>query len=187
MLSEIQTRKHTFIFDLIDFDGNGFIEKNDFAGIAENLCVVRGEEVDTPQSNQILAQCEQLWKGLETHIDENNDGKCTLEEWLKFIETNLSNGSSDKVNELLNSAVGQLFDLYDTDSNGDISLPEYLDIFLSFNLNASLVGKSFLLLDANGDGSISKNELLTFIKELLTSSEINDTGNWIFGDVFGRK
>lgn len=184
MLSHFQTLKLTYIFNLLDFDRNGFIERKDFINIAEKLCIVRGDETDTPESENILSQCANLWKGLEHYIDINNDGKCTIEEWLKFIEDKLINSEPDTRTIFLNSVVGSVFDLYDTDGDGDISLPEYLDIFLSFELKSSLVGKSFVSLDVNGDGAISKQELIASITEFLISDDPDLTGNWIFGDIY---
>jgi len=184
MLSHFQTLKLTYIFNLLDFDRNGFIERNDFVNIAEKLCVVRGEETDTPESEDILKQCSNLWRGLEQYIDVNNDGKCTIAEWLKFINDKLINSEPQTRATFLKSVVGSVFDLYDTDRDGDISLPEYLDIFLSFELKSSLVGKSFVSLDANGDGAISKEELIASITEFLVSDDPDLTGNWIFGDIY---
>ncbi len=184
MLTELQRTKHEYIFNLLDFDRNGYIEKEDFTGIAENLCIVRGEEMDTPESQIVLSQCVNLWKGVESYIDENNDSQCTMEEWLKFIDEKLINSESGSDDELLSSAVGHIFDLYDVNGDGTISLTEYLDIFLSFQLNASLVGKSFVTLDVNKDASLSKIELVEAIKEFLTSDDASRPGNWIFGDIY---
>lgn len=184
MLTDLQRTKHEFIYNLLDFDRNGYIEKDDFVGIAENLCVVRGEELDTPESQVVRQQCERLWQGLETYIDANHDGKCTMEEWLQFIDENLVNSEEAQRDDFLEGAVGHLFDLYDADGNGTISLTEYLDIFISFHLNASLVGKSFVSLDANGDGSISRSELVETVRQFLISDDIDLPGNWIFGDIF---
>lgn len=186
MRTEFQTQKLTYIFNLLDFDSNGYIEYRDFAIIAENLCVVRGEELDTDESRLVLEQCSSLWKGLESYIDINNDGKCTLNEWLDFVDEKLINSDPETRDVLLTSVVGSVFDLYDTDNDEGISLAEYLDIFLSFELKSSLVGKSFVSLDANGDGAISKKELVKAVKEFLTGEETDLVGNWIFGDIYSQ-
>lgn len=186
MRTEFQTLKLTYIFNLLDFDNNGYIEYRDFAIIAENLCVVRGEELDTDESKLVLDQCSNLWKGLESYIDINNDGRCTLSEWLAFVDEKLINSDPATRDIFLTSVVGRVFDLYDTDKDEGISLAEYLDIFLSFELKSSLVGKSFVALDANGDGEISKNELVKAVTEFLTGNETELVGNWIFGDIYSQ-
>lgn len=186
MRTEFQTLKLTYIFNLLDLDNNGYIEYSDFVNISENLCVVRGEELDAPESRLILDQCANLWKGLESYIDVNNDGKCTLGEWLDFVDEKLINTDPATRDALLTSVVGSVFDLYDTDKDEGISLTEYLDIFLSFELKSSLVGKSFVSLDVNGDGEISRKELVKAVNEFLTSNETDLVGNWIFGDIYSQ-
>lgn len=184
MLTILQQIKHRYIFNVLDFDNNGYIEKDDFVAIAENLCMVRGEEMDTEESKEIMAQCLNLWEGLAFYIDENNDKQCSLKEWFRFIEDRLINSANDEAPLFLNSTVESIFDLYDVDSDGNISWQEYLDIFLSFRLNASLVAKSFKTLDANNDKSLSREELVNAISEFLISDDIHLPGNWIFGNLY---
>ena len=53
MLTILQQIKHRYIFNVLDFDNNGYIEKADFIAIAENLCMVRGEETDTEEKRAL--------------------------------------------------------------------------------------------------------------------------------------
>ncbi len=183
MLTDLQRQKQSYIFNLLDFDSNGFIERDDFVGIAENLCIVRGEELDSDEAQEVLEQCHQLWDSLEFYIDANRDDKCTLDEWLLFVDLQLvNNDSDDGYHKYIDSVVGRLFDLYDTNGDGHISIDEFIDIFLSFRLEAGLVAKSFKMLDINGDGIITKEELVKAVNEFLLSNNIDAPGNWIFGN-----
>ena len=184
MLSELQETKHRFIFNLMDFDNNGYIELEDFLAIAENLCLVRGEEIDSDESRYIINRCHVLWDGLAYYIDENKDNKCTIDEWLTFIDSHLINTGQSEREQHIESVVSKLFDLYDTNGDEYISLNEYLDIFLSFRLNSSLVAKSFNTLDVNHDQAISKSELIGTVIDFLVSDDLNVPGNWIFGDLY---
>lgn len=167
MLSEQQKKKQTYIFNLLDFDKNGFIEKDDFVGIGENLCIIRGDEMDTSESKNIMAVCEKLWADLKYYTDENRDEKCTLDEWLKFIEGKLADDHSDTYNNYIHSMVSDLFDLYDINGDGEISIDEYLDLFMSFRLEASLVAHSFKSIDINGDQHITKVEFEEAVRQFL--------------------
>ncbi len=186
MLTIFQQIKHRYIFDLLDFDNNGYIEEADFQEIAENLCMVRGEEVDTEESREIVQQCMKLWEGLAYYIDANKDNQCTVKEWFTFIENQLINTDHDEVSMFLDKTVSGIFDLYDINSDGNISWQEYLDIFLSFRLNASLVAKSFRILDTNNDKSLSRQEVIDAISQFMISDDINLPGNWIFGNLYDR-
>lgn len=186
MLSILQQIKHRYIFDLLDFDDNGYIEKTDFLQIAENLCMVRGEEVDTEESREIINQCMKLWEGLAYYIDENKDDQCSLQEWFRFIEDHLIKSNNQETSIYLNNTVSSIFNLYDVDSDGNISWQEYLDIFLSFKLNASLVAKSFRTLDANNDKALSRQELIDAVSDFLISDDIKLPGNWIFGNLYDQ-
>lgn len=184
MLTRLQQIKHLYIFNVLDFDNNGYIEKEDFIAVAENLCMVRGEETNTEESRLIMNQCIKLWEGLAYFIDENNDNRCTIQEWIAFIENHLIKAKVEESDLYIQSAVSGIFDLYDVNNDGHISWEEYLDIFLSFRLNASLVARSFKILDTNNDQSLSKTELISAISEFLISNDINLPGNWIFGDLY---
>jgi len=156
MLTEMLKEKQTYIFNLLDFDNNGYIEEVDFIGIGENLCIIRGEELDTPESNNIMEVCKRLWADLKYCTDENRDDKCTLDEWLNFVDNKLTGNFNDYAIDMVNN----LFDLYDVDSDGQISLDEYLDLFMSFRLEASLIAKTFKNIDKNGDQHITKEEFI---------------------------
>lgn len=182
MLTDLQRQKQVYIFNLLDYNKNGYIELEDFIDIAENLCDVRDDELDTEEGKQVMEQCRTLWDKLEQYIDENHDDKCELDEWLKFIEEELIKNTHDWYKDSVNSLVGLLFDIYDTNGDGHIEVDEYLDIFLSFRLQAGQVSKSFQLLDLNGDKEISKQELINAVSEFLLSDDIDAPGNWIFGN-----
>jgi Ca2+-binding EF-hand superfamily protein len=156
MLSDMLKKKQTYIFNVLDFDGNGFIEEVDFIGIGENLCIIRGEELDTPESNNILELCKRLWADLRFYTDENRDDKCTLDEWLNFVDNKLAGNFNDYAISMVNN----LFDLYDVDSDGQISLDEYLDLFMSFRLETSLIAKSYKSINKNRDQHITKEEFI---------------------------
>lgn len=54
MLSQIQTDKLTHIFNILDFDSDRYIQKNDFKAIGENLTIIRGFDFDSEEITKIL-------------------------------------------------------------------------------------------------------------------------------------
>ncbi|MEQ9006719.1 MAG: hypothetical protein RLP12_02470, partial [Ekhidna sp.] len=85
MLTELQINKLERFFYILDYDRNGVIEKEDFMGIAENLCILwRIKEGDT-KYEEIKKKFEAGWNHFNLFVN-NNDGKANWEHWKRFAE-----------------------------------------------------------------------------------------------------
>ncbi|MEQ9424287.1 MAG: EF-hand domain-containing protein [Cyclobacteriaceae bacterium] len=182
MLSPVQEKKQRLYFKLLDFDRNGFIEKNDFQSIAENLCIIQGIELDTIAFREIEEAGEKLWMDIREYVDTNRDDKCSFEEWMAFADEQIVNSDEAWYDNYINSVVNGLFDLFDANNDGLISDMEYLDLFISFRIEVRFAARCFRKLDLNNDGYISRDELVTAVREFLRSDDPEAPGNWLFGN-----
>lgn len=178
MLTELQKQKQTHFFHILDFDCNGLVQKGDFEAIGENLAVIRGFEPGSEEYSIVMNSSLSVWEKL-THYVHGTD--CTLDMWLTFIDSLVINSDQEWYNQYVNGMVQTLFDLFDTDQDGYISLDEYLDLFIGLRIEVRFAPKSFKSLDLNQDGRISRTELMRSVEEFLKSDDSNATGNWLFG------
>ncbi len=178
MLTPLQKRKQIHFFQILDFDRNGLIQKKDFEDIAENLSIIRGLEKDSQEDKIIRETSISIWNLMKKHVNAN-DGN--LDMWLTFMDSFVINANNEWYDQYVNGLTQTVFDVFDMDQNGYISLDEYLDLFIGLRIEVRFAPKSFTKLDRNNDGKISKSELLVSVEEFLKSDNPADGGNWLFG------
>ena len=181
MLSELQRKKLTHYFNVLDADKNGELERSDFVNIGESLCVLWNFKEGTEEYDACINRCASTWVSFREFIGKPQDGKATLEEWLEFADHVIVNGSEELYEKHVNKIAQEIFDFFDSDRDGHISLDEYIDLFMAYKIDMKFSAKSFTNLDRNQDDFISRDELLEAIKEFFRSDDKNAAGNWLFG------
>ena len=181
MLTDHQKKKLQHYFDILDFDNNQLIEKEDFTNIGENLNVLWGFKPGTDKYNEYIQKCEQLWVSFREFIGKNVEESANLSEWLEFADKGIVNGSDELYEKHVNQFVKDIFDVFDANGDGFISLDEYIDLFMAYRIEIRYSAKSFTKIDLNKDDMISREELLSAVKEFYRSDDPNAPGNWLFG------
>ena len=111
MLTEIQEKKLTHYFNVLDFDNNQLIEKDDFISIGENLCILWGYKQGTPEYGEYISKCEHLWVSFREFINQEIEESANLKEWLEFADKGIVNGSDDLYDKHVNQFVKDTFDV----------------------------------------------------------------------------
>ncbi len=178
MLTELQTRKWTRLFDVYDTDASGIVERRDFEMIFQSLAQIRNLEENSPEYNQLHTKFIEDWEHLRKDADKNNDGKVQLEEWLEHGDRRINDPSMYQTNlDLAN----QVFDLFDLDGNGVITVKEYKTVLSSWRVPEEVAEETFPKLDFNGDSLISKDEFVELLRQFHTSDDPEAPGNLFFG------
>lgn len=180
MLTELQIDKLERFFYVLDYDRNGIIEKEDFIGIAENLCILWRIKEGEEKYDLIKSRFEEGWNHFNLFVN-NNSGKANWDHWLQFAEQVIVNGDEAIFSEYVDEFVGEIFDNFDTDNDGYINLDEYIDLLVGYRIEVRFAAKSFRKLDRNHDDLISRGELISAVKEFFRSDNPDDPGNWLFG------
>jgi Ca2+-binding EF-hand superfamily protein len=179
MLSELQKRKFTRIFQIRDADENGTLEREDIKAInlrIKALLNLSEDEYFTLRQRSMIS-----WEHLRQTADKDKDGKISLSEWLGFCDDMVNN--KDNYELFLIPTVEFFMELFDRDHDGTFSFSE-LKVFLQAHnipdeksLHKWIWGK----LDLNGDGSLSKEEVLTLLQQFCFSKDPSEPGNFVFG------
>lgn len=181
MLTEIQEKKLTHYFNVLDFDSNKLIEKDDFTSIGENLCILWGFKPGSDRYNEYITKCENLWVSFREFINQEIEESASLQEWLEFADKGIVNGSDELYEKHVNQFVKDIFDVFDANGDGFISLDEYIDLFMAYRIEIRYSAKSFTKIDLNKDDLISREELLSAVREFYRSNDKDAPGNWLFG------
>lgn len=176
-MTDIQKTKILHFFNVLDHDGNGILEQEDFELVSEAICDIRGLASNST---------ERLNLGIKSHVIfvqvlkdlEKDTAIIRQEEWLKFFERQILSRSEDYIKKV----VTYVFSIFDQDGDGHIDEKEYLDMFKAYGLYTAQAKKAFDLLDLNSDEKLSKEELIKAFEEFFFAKNEKAPGNWIFGD-----
>ncbi|HCX23133.1 MAG: hypothetical protein CMB80_14840 [Flammeovirgaceae bacterium] len=181
MLTELQRKKLTHYFNVLDFDKSGTLEKQDFVSIGVNLSTLWGFGPDTAEYQASTARTSRIWSDFHSFINKGEEDHATLEEWLEFADRMIVNGSEEMYVSHVSKVAMEIIDLFDADKDGYLSLSEYLNLFMAYRIEIKHSTKAFANLDKNHDDLISKEELLLAIREFFRSDDEDAAGNWLFG------
>ena len=178
MLTELQVRKWTRLFQVYDANGNGTVEQDDFEQIFQNVAKERSLTPGTSEYEQLYAKFMEDWEHLRKDADKNNDGKVDLGEWLEHGDRRINSPDMYQINQ---NIANYVFDLLDLNGNGIISLEEYKIIYRSWRIPEEIAEDIFPKLDLNGDGGISKDEFVELLRQFHASDDPDAPGNFFFG------
>lgn len=186
MLTELQKEKMTHYFNILDFDNNGVIEKDDFQAIGENLNILWGYKEGSEKYSKTMNKFGRSWDSFRERVDYDELSTATLSEWLEFADEHLIHGDEQFFDEYIRDITRDIFNNFDNNGDGFISLDEYIDLFMAYRIEIRYSAKSYTRLDLNSDDLLSRDEMITAVDEFFRSEDKDAPGNWLFG-FWGKK
>ena len=116
---------------------------------------------------------------LRRHADTDADGTVALDEWLSYWSGLLDSG--ERYQDEVMTLTDRMFEMFDTDEDGVLGPDEFCDFFGVFGLKSALARGVFVKLDLDGDGAISRAELLEMADQFYSSDDPDAPGNELFG------
>lgn len=181
MLSQFQKEKISHYFRVVlDQDRNDVLEAEDFKEIGESLCVMWGYKPGTPEYDKVINNNLSSWRAFKAYF-ESRKAEANEEQFLKFYEKMLGPGGENLYKKFVVKMVSSLFDAFDINEDGVISVDEYSDMFMCYHIPIRYSAKAFVKLDRDGDDFITKKELIRAVDEFFKSNKEESPGNWLFG------
>jgi Ca2+-binding EF-hand superfamily protein len=169
MASEFQRRKIAGVFDAMDDDGDGFLEKEDFAALTARWTAIRGGGDEVRLAEIMMG----WWATLLAASDR--DERVTLDEVLVVVDR------LGAMPEAVNATAEAMFEAIDENGDGRISAEEYRRLIEAWNGQETDTDAVFPLLDADGDGYLSEEEFVRLWREFWAGDDPDDPGTWVFG------
>jgi Ca2+-binding EF-hand superfamily protein len=162
-------------FDQLDIDGDGFLQASDYQTLGRLLA----DRLNSSDSEReaIYAGYGEHWRQLHTHADVDHDGRVSRNEYVAAMAA----AAGDP--ELLDRAVLQtaraIMAAADADDDGYLDFADYERLAELMRIRRP--AESFRILDADGDGRVSQEELVAAIRDFYTSDDPTAAGSFVFG------
>ena len=177
MLTNLQQRKMTRLFHVYDLDKSGYIEEYDYMRVAENFARLRGLRIGSDGYNKLRAKFAFVWEYIQKFGDVSRDKAVSLIEFLEYADS-LLEGNYAAVE---GSTGSFLFELIDSDGDGQITLDEFRIFYEGYNIQDAVADGIFDKLDLNSDSIISAEEFAELGYDFHYSSDPDCPANWFFG------
>ncbi|GAA3508272.1 Ca2+-binding EF-hand superfamily protein [Streptosporangium album] len=174
MKTEVKGRKLARHFELLDFDGDGFIEQADIRMFAQRICEAAGVEPSSRESQKVLKEGDKLWHALQDSLDHDGDQRVSRQEFIGLAE-------SDSVMAQAIQLGMAAFDVIDIDGDGRISRDEWTTLDKRIGVPAADSREGFSRLDIDMDGFVTRAEFAKGVEEFYRSSDVAAPGNLAFG------
>jgi Ca2+-binding EF-hand superfamily protein len=177
MASEFQRRKVARVFDAMDVDGDGFLERSDFEALTARWTEERGCAPGTEGHDRLVRTMMGWWETLLAASDQNRDDKVTLDEVLAVV---------DRLGTMLDAVTktaAVMFEAIDENTDGWISAEEYRQLIQTWTGRATDTGEVFARLDLDGDGQLSNREFIELWTQFWVGDDPTQPGTWVFGKV----
>ncbi len=176
MLTILITKKLTRYFQVYDIDDDGRIERSDFERIVENVSLLHGGGATAVALRSAYMG---RWDALRASADMDGDRGVDLDEWLAHWQLTLEDSARARTEAEV--ITDRLFTVFDLDGDDRIGPAEFADFYGVFGLSVDLSRSVFEALDTNGDGVLTREELLALSRDFYTGDDVEAPGNFLFG------
>ena len=177
MLSDLQKKKLTALFNCYDTDRNGYLEQSDYKQVADNLTEAFGL---LPKRDAFRAMLDIFWGDVQKQADLDGDGRVSHAEYLQSHEILLTHHKADFL-ENIQFASLTLVKLMDANNDGQVSKSEYTTALSAFNVNETAAQQAFAKLDRDQSGHLTLDEMIEIVQDFYLSSDPQAVGNWMVG------
>lgn len=144
-----------------DRDHNGYLERTDMEEAARRLGGEFGRSSDSPEQLALLTSCRQLWHILARHADLDLDGRISRAEYIAAFGSEVL-ADQESFDRIYRPLLVNVVRVADVDGDGRLDEKEYLGLMQAwYNAHESDAVKMFHLLDLDGDGYLTLDELIS--------------------------
>ncbi|MFD9307254.1 EF-hand domain-containing protein [Streptomyces sp. NPDC060048] len=168
-------------FAMLDVDGDGHLREEDLLVLSERLAAAFGMSGDAAKIARLRGAHTQLWAQDLSPMDTDGDGQLDRAEFIAGLREAVANDLGGILGRL-GVMVDAWMDICDTDDNGLIDENEYQTMLIkTMGGSPEDLKAAFAKLDADGDGTLSREEIRRATEEYWTSEDPNAPGNRLFG------
>ena len=166
-------------FAVIDTDGNGVWQRDDYEQLTRRLCGTFGHAIDSATGQAVASAQRALFDALLRHMDANGDQEITPDEFAAATGRTIDDRPG--FDAAVRTAAHSLIQVADRDRNGVLDAGEYTQLAAVYGASAGQAGRAFIRLDLDHNGFLDVSELTLAITEFFASRDAAAPGNVAFG------
>jgi len=180
MATAFQKEKLTYFFDIMDLNGNGSIQMDDFSEMAEEVREMMNFEEGSKEHKRVTDKATRFFHALVKDIDPKDKQEITKEEWLAFFDLEVM--PEEMLVEYKEIVFNFMFDFFDQNRDGYISRKEYEDFYKIFGIDTKFLDEAFPKLDSSNSYKLHRYDVMDAVEDFFISDNKDQAGNWIFGN-----
>jgi Ca2+-binding EF-hand superfamily protein len=174
-LSPLRRSKLHARFDQLDVDGDGYLQAADYQALGRLLADRLGS--GDSERDAIQAGYAEHWRQLRAHADVDHDGRISRDEYVAAMAA--AAGDAEALERAVLQTARAIMAAADADGDGFLDLGDYERLAELMRIRRP--AESFRVLDADGDGLVSQEELVAAVRDFYVSDEPTAAGNLVFG------
>src|SRR4051812_38544839 len=151
-------------FDKWDLDGNGRIERSDLEAEAHRILDALDESPSTPQGRALLDAFTSTYEYLAERAGVGRGGALDRQRFTEVIEAEVFQGGDAGFGRVVRPMIQAILNVCDTDGDGVVNPTEFAKWLGAAGVSSSKAEEAFRLIDTNGDGSLTVDELVSAVK-----------------------
>jgi len=166
-------------FAVLDLDGNGVWQRDDYQQLTQRLCEAFGHAADSAAAQAVAAGQRALFDALLPHMDADGDQGITRDEFVTAVGRTVSDCAC--FDAAVRTAARTLVQAADQDGNGALDPGEYVRLAAVYGTPAREVARAFGRLDRDRNGLLDAAELAEAIGRFFTSRDPGTSGTLAAG------
>jgi len=162
-------------FAVLDVDGNGVWQRDDYQQLTQRLCEALGHPADSAAGQAVATGQRALFDALLPYMDADGDQEITRDEFVTAVGRTVSDRAG--FDAAARTAARALVQAADQDGNGALDPGEYARLAAAYGAPAHEADQAFGRLDRDRNGLLDTAELAEAIGQFFTSRDPGAHGN----------
>jgi tellurite resistance protein TerC len=168
-------------FAVIDTDGNGVWQRDDYQLLTRRLLEAFGHAADSAAGRAVAAAQRALFDTMLSHMDANGDQEISRDEFVTAVGPDIADRPG--FDAAVGAAARSLIQVADADGNGVLDTGEYTRLAAVYGARAGEAERAFGRLDQDRNGMLDAAELTLAISQFFASRDPRARGNVAFGRI----